>query len=89
MGMVCNGGALRTIADMEAECETLLPPIEKNITILMAGAIKRYLIEKALLSQKKGRLVRSLKHVKVLDQNQLNLLLKQKQEWVKGLAKMW
>ena len=50
VGMLTNGGVLDSIKDLEETCETLLPPLEKNITILMAGSIKRYLIEKILNS---------------------------------------
>ena len=46
--MFVNGSAIRSANDLVDSGETVLPPLMKNITILSAGKVKRFLIDFAL-----------------------------------------
>ena len=86
-GMLANGAAGAQADDLLAECETVLPPLKKNIMILNANPIKRCLIDFALkFIMNKRRVAVNLSGLRKKSTIDFERFLKQRTEWIHKFA---
>ena len=89
MGMRANGASPSIIKDFINEAETPLAPIAGNMTILLAGYIKRFIIECVLKWMNKGRVLRSLEYIRLMSPENFEKLLKERYIFCYEFAKVW